>query len=332
MSESTGEQAIQAIFDSAVQHGYRRVKIKYAGGEPTLQFERVMRWHRLAQARSQQERIDLEAVILTNATLLTPEMAESLKALGIRVMVSIDGLAETHDAQRPTVGGRGSSSTVRQGIRLLLDAGLTPFATITVTHFSLPGVKALVEWLLDVNVPFTLNFERPVTPRGLRQAARDNQDAIAALQAVFESIEAALPPYSLLEGLIDRANFAQAHTHTCGVGSSYVVIDHHGRVSQCQMHLHQPVGMLAEADPVSLIREAVGGIHNLPVAEKEGCTTCEWRHWCAGGCPLQTYAATGRYDVKSPYCDVYKAVYPRLLRLEGLRLLRYGQPEQFFAC
>jgi len=39
---------------------------------------------------------------------------------------------------------------------------------------------------------------------------------------------------------------------------------------------------------------------------------------------LLTYKATGRYDVKSPYCRVYKAIYPELLKLEGLRLLKYA--------
>jgi len=45
--------------------------------------------------------------------------------------------------------------------------------------------------------------------------------------------------------------------------------------------------------------------------------------WCAGGCPLATYRATGRYDVKSPNCNIYRALFPEALRLEGLRLLKY---------
>lgn len=39
------------------------------------------------------------------------------------------------------------------------------------------------------------------------------------------------------------------------------------------------------------------GIQNLPVEEKEGCRTCEWKYWCTGGCSLATHRATGRYDV-----------------------------------
>jgi hypothetical protein len=43
---------------------------------------------------------------------------------------------------------------------------------------------------------------------------------------------------------------------------------------------------------------------------------------------LTTYRATGRYDVKSPNCNIYKALFPEALRLEGLRLLKYqNDPE-----
>ncbi|HNF93684.1 MAG TPA: radical SAM protein, partial [Anaerolineales bacterium] len=51
--------------------------------------------------------------------------------------------------------------------------------------------------------------------------------------------------------------------------------------------------------------------------------TCEWKHWCTGGCPLETHRVTGRYNVKSPNCNIYKALFPEALRLEGLRLWKY---------
>jgi uncharacterized protein len=38
---------------------------------------------------------------------------------------------------------------------------------------------------------------------------------------------------------------------------------------------------------------------------------------------VATYRATGRYDVQSPNCAIYQALYPELLRLEGQRLLHW---------
>jgi uncharacterized protein len=94
------------------------------------------------------------------------------------------------------------------------------------------------------------------------------------------------------------------------------------------MHIRKPVTSVNANDPLAVIRSDQIGVQNLPVVEKEGCRTCEWKNWCAGGCPITTHRATGRYDVKSPNCKIYKALYPEALRLEGLRLLKCGNGTQ----
>ena len=90
------------------------------------------------------------------------------------------------------------------------------------------------------------------------------------------------------------------------------------------MEIERPVTSVHATDPLAEIRLYADGFQNLPAVEKEGCRDCTWRNWCAGGCSLLTYRMTGRNDVKSPYCNVYKALFPEMLRLEGLRLLKWG--------
>jgi uncharacterized protein len=103
-----------------------------------------------------------------------------------------------------------------------------------------------------------------------------------------------------------------------------VVIDHHGDVSKCHMEIERTLGSVFSADPLQLVRRDNTTLRNLPVVEKEGCRDCTWRFWCSGGCAVATFRATGRYDIKSPNCNIYKAIYPQALRLEGLRLLKYA--------
>jgi uncharacterized protein len=109
------------------------------------------------------------------------------------------------------------------------------------------------------------------------------------------------------------------------VGQDYIVIDQHGRVAKCHMEIERTLGDVFSADPLTLVRQDRTSALNLLVEEKEGCRDCTWRYWCSGGCSVATFRATGRYDVKSPNCNIYKAVYPDALRLEGLRLLRYAR-------
>jgi len=104
-----------------------------------------------------------------------------------------------------------------------------------------------------------------------------------------------------------------------------VVIGPEGGVAKCHMEIERTLGDVFHDDPLELVRRDTRTTLNLLVEEKEGCRDCTWRHWCAGGCPVATFRATGRYDIKSPNCAIYKAIYPPALRLEALRLLKYAQ-------
>jgi uncharacterized protein len=89
------------------------------------------------------------------------------------------------------------------------------------------------------------------------------------------------------------------------------------------MEIERTLGDVFKDDPFLVIHKDQG-VQNLSSDEKEGCRTCTWKYWCSGGCSVATYRATGRYDVKSPNCDIYKAIYPEAIRLEGLRILKYA--------
>jgi uncharacterized protein len=91
------------------------------------------------------------------------------------------------------------------------------------------------------------------------------------------------------------------------------------------MEIERTLGSVLCDDPLLLVRQDQGGVQNLSVEEKEGCRDCTWRYWCSGGCPITTYRATGRYDLKSPNCEIYRTIFPRAIRLEGLRILKYAQ-------
>ncbi len=323
LSLENGRAAIAATFRSAVAHHYQGVKLKYAGGESLIRFPFVVELHQYAQSLAAQHNLALDGVVLSNGVLLTADAIHTMRALGLRLMISLDGLGEAHDSQRPYADGRGSFTDVVRGITLAQEHGLTPDISITVSGRNAAGLPALLRWILARDLPFSLNFyrenDRSAAHDGLRL---EEAQIIAGMQAAFAEIEANLPPRSLLASLVDRANLATPHQRTCGVGHSYLVFDQHGRASQCQMHQGQPITDAHAADPLALIRADQVGIQNLPVQEKEGCRDCAWKNWCTGGCPLVTYRATGRYDVQSPNCHIYKTLYPAALRLEGLRLLK----------
>ena len=139
------------------------------------------------------------------------------------------------------------------------------------------------------------------------------------MKSAYRVFEEYLPVYPFLNGLLDRVQ-GQAHSRTCGAGTSYLVVTHEGKLAQCHMCLDEPVAQRVGDDALSLV--AAGFLDNIEIEAKEGCANCLYRYLCTAGCPLETYRVTGRWDVRQPHCRIYRSLLPDALRLEGLRLLK----------
>ncbi len=375
MSPEVGRAAVDGALRSAQAHGFRALKLKYAGGEPTLNLPTLRAVHEHARVRAAQTGLELREVVLTNGTALTPALLTWLRDEGIRLSVSLDGLGPAHDGQRMAAGGDGSFAAVAEGVERALALGLTPHLSITVTARNVDGLAGAVAFALDRGLPFNLNFVRPAPGRpdltptperliaGLRAALSEierrlqsppnlpsairNPPSVPNLQSAIRNppsapnlpsaicnlpsapnLQSAIrnPPsapnlQSAICNLLDRCDFGFPHRHPCGAGHAYLVVGPEGRVARCHMEMERAVGTIWEEDPLAAVR-AEDGFRNPPVEEKDECRECPWRYVCAGGCPLIAQWHRGTPLAPSPYCAVYRAVLPELLRLEGLRILR----------
>lgn len=325
MDETVGRAAVEAVIRSAVDHGFQAVKLKYAGGEASLNHRLMVALHAYAQALADQHGLRLDATLLSNGVALSPRLIEALKTYGIRVMISLDGVGHQHDAQRPTVNGGPSFHFVERTVTRLTEEGHPPHLSITITNRNLEGLADAVRFALERDLTFSLNlFRDNDCAASFGDLRYEEQAMVSALDEAFGVIEELLPSWSVLGSILDRGQLLQPRQRSCGVGQDYVVIDQRGQVAKCHMEIERTIGDVFSDDPLQLVRQDETTAQNLAVEEKEGCRTCTWRYWCSGGCAVATFRATGRYDIKSPNCNIYKAIYPRALRLEGLRLLKYA--------
>ena len=327
MDETTGRAAVEAVIGSALRHGFTAVKLKYAGGEASLNHRLMMSLHAHAQALTDAHGLELHATLLSNGVALRPSLIRSLKASSINVMISLDGVGARHDVQRPSVNGRPSFHLVERTITRLIEEQYPPHLSTTITRRNADGVPDVVRFALERGLTFSLNFFRDNDCAASFPDLRYEEEVMtSALLAGFAVIEEFLPPWSVLGSVLDRGQLLEPRQRTCGVGQDYVVIDQRGRVAKCHMEIERTLGDVFRDDPLQVIRQDKTAVQNLLVEEKEGCRDCTWRYWCSGGCAIAAFRATGRYDIKSPNCNIYKAIYPEALRLEGLRLLKYAVP------
>lgn len=323
MSKTTGRKTIKRIFQTAQKHHFKNIKIKYAGGEPTLKFGLIKKLSAQAQSLSKDSGINLQQVILSNGTNINPQDAEWIVENNVRLMISVDGLDAIHDKMRPFSDGRGSFQIVGQTIdKVLLPNGVAPLVTITITQQNAADVADVVRWALKRDLQISLNFYRH-KPNSLLDLAAEENALINGMLSTYKVYEEMLPIRPFLNGLLDRVQVG-CHLQTCGVGSSYLVINHEGGLTQCQMLLDNPIAanLKEDEDLFSLI--AQGPIRNFSINQKtiKICQECILRYHCTGGCPLETFRASGDWDAPSPNCNIYRKLFPRALRLEGLRILK----------
>ncbi len=332
MSAATGRRAVDAIIRAAQERGLHHVRLKFGGGEPLLNFERVLTIYDYARQCAQANALTVSGVVMSNGTLLEQHHIAELKTRGLKLMISIDGMDGVVD-ERVFANGESSQPSVLRAIKWAIDGGLAPHLSITLKPHTLDAATNLVERALANDLTFALNFRRECATTPTADAISYHEQAmIEGMRGILAVIEDWLKRsplrWSLLRGLLDRVNLAIPHQYPCGVGRNYLVIDHQGRVAMCHMQLAHPISTVDRPSPLTDVIHNYEGVQNVPVDEKVGCQTCEWRYWCAGGCPLETYRFTMRYDASSPNCVIYRALMPSIVRLEGLRLLHLTNPGQ----
>jgi uncharacterized protein len=327
MSEAIAQKSIKKIIEGAKEHGFKKITVKFSGGECLLELSKVLDLVHLGRKLAKQAKIEIDFAVLTNGVLLTEEVSKKLKEENIRAAVSLDGLEKYHDAQRIFANGLGSFKFVEKGIENLLKAKVPFNVSVTITSKNVENIPELTKYLLGKNIPFVFNFYRE-NPFVKEKLEGDDKKLVEFLKKAYRIIYENPPRYSLINGLLDRVSFKRPHLYNCGMGNNYIVVRQDGKIVPCQMTLEKPIGSIDDKDLIETMK--IGNFvkpKNLTVEGKNPCNTCQWKYICCGGCPLLTYEQKGRYTVNSPYCAVYKALIPEVLQIEAKRLIKYGFEE-----
>lgn len=317
MSVETGRYAVDRLVGMAVRHGYTSLKLKYAGGEPTLGFPIIRAIHARAARQAAETGLALEEVLLTNGVGVTDTMLDFVALEGMQLMVSLDGGPLVHDQVRAGKNGQSTYAAVVDTVERALERGLHPLISITLTALNLCGAKEAVSFALERNLPFNLNFYRECLADSVASSSLV-PDVTLLMEEILEIFDVIrmYPTYPLpLTGILDRTRLDILHSYACSAGRDYLAVGTRGQMSACQMLLEEPWASLSDADPLGVVRQRGASVFK-PVDEHPECQSCLWRAACSGGCPLVRGT-----EIHTRYCLVYRALFPELIRLEASRLI-----------
>lgn len=114
MSFETAKKAI----DYALTHSRginTSLSVAFYGGEPLINFDLIKQC--ISYIENKTENKKMRYSMTTNGTLLTDEIIEYLMEKDFKLLISLDGIKETHDMNRKFVNGQGSYDTVMSNIK-----------------------------------------------------------------------------------------------------------------------------------------------------------------------------------------------------------------------
>jgi len=159
--ELTTEEGKNLIDDLAA---FGAPVILFSGGEPLIRSD-LLELAQYATAKG------MRAVISTNGTLITREVADQLRKINLSyVGVSLDGLQKTHDRFR---GSKGAFAKAIEGIRNCREAGIKVGIRFTVNKHNLSDVPSMFDLLRDEKIERMCFYHLVYTGRGSKLREED---------------------------------------------------------------------------------------------------------------------------------------------------------------
>ena len=324
MSLQTAKDAARFLIDNARAAGGVTPEINFFGGEPMLEFERVIR--PLAEWVHGELGERCRFSITTNGTLLTEENIRFMRRHGFGLLLSMDGAKEVQDYNRPLAGGGGSFELLRPIVPLVLAAW--PAATFRMTAIpascerSFEGAlwaeaQGFRSFFITPNVfePWD-GAAREALSAGLGRYARHYAESRAAggRPIRFTELERAEAQLDELEEAERRGAYRSSPrcraAGKCGLGASrWAAVHPDGGLYACQELTSSGgedspfyIGSIYSGADNGRRRALMGSFDALP-AGSERCAHCELDRICDGGCAANNFLATGRLgEPPEVYC------------------------------
>ena len=293
----------------------------FSGGEPLVRKD-------LPELAAYAVEKGMRAVISTNGTLITPELARTLKAIGLSyVGISLDGMEAVNDKFR---GVKGAYKAALDGIRNSQAAGIKVGLRFTINKFNVAEIPNIFDLLEEMDIPRVCFYHLVYAGRGSKLVEEDcdHAETRKAVDLIIDRTKAlhdkgldkevltvdnhADGPYVYLRLLKENPERAgevlellrMNEGNNSGRGIGCVSWD--GQVHADQFWRHYSFGNVRER-PFSEIWTDLSNPLMMRLKEKKKyvtgrCATCRWLDICAGNFRVRAEAVYGDVWAPDPAC------------------------------
>jgi 12,18-didecarboxysiroheme deacetylase len=315
--ELTTEQGKELIDDLAK---FGVPVILFSGGEPLMRKDLpVLAEYAVSKG--------MRAVISTNGTLITKEVAKKLKEIGLSyVGISLDGLEEIHDHFR---GKKGAYQKAMEGIKNCQEAGIKVGLRFTMNKINVKDIPGIFDLLEEKDIPRVCFYHLVYAGRGSKIIEEDlsHEETRAAVDLIMKETKRlhdnnkpkevltvdnhADGPYLYLKMLEENPEEAAKVLELLEMnegnnsGRGFGCISWDGQVHADQFWRHYSFGNIKDT-PFSKIwtdtsNELMGQLKDKKKHVQGKCATCRWLSVCGGNFRVRA-EATGDLWSPDPAC------------------------------
>jgi Fe-coproporphyrin III synthase len=293
----------------------------FSGGEPLVRKD-------LPELAAYAVNKGMRAVVSTNGTLITPQIAQILKDIGLSyVGISIDGMEEINDRFR---GVKGAFKLALKGIENCKKAGIKVGLRFTINKSNVGQISEIFKLLEEMEIPRVCFYHLVYSGRGSELVKEDlsHEESRKAVDLIMDLTKQlhdrnnfkevltvdnhADGPYLYLRLLKENPERAQKvlellemnEGNSSGIGIGCISWD--GEVYADQFWRHYSFGNVRNR-PFSDIWGDTSDPLMKKLKEKKKyakgrCSTCRWLDICAGNFRVRSEAVTGDVWAPDPAC------------------------------
>jgi len=317
-NELSTEQGKQLIDDLA---DFGSPVMLFSGGEPLVRKD-------LPQLAAYAVEKGMRAVISTNGTLITPEMARNLKEIGLSYIgISLDGMEEINDRFR---GVSGAFRSALEGIKNSQAAGIKVGLRFTVNKFNVNEIPKIFQLLEEMDIPRVCFYHLVYAGRGTELVKEDltHEGTRAAVDLIIDETRRLFDkgkpkevltvdnhadgPYIYLrllkenparaKDVLELLKWNEGNNSGRGIGC----VSWDGEVYADQFWRHHSFGNIKDR-PFSQIwmdtsETLMGKLKEKKKHVKGRCATCNWLDVCGGNFRVRAEAVSGDIWAPDPAC------------------------------
>jgi len=320
MCFEVAKEAVDKYLAILRRHQKTKARISFSGGEPLLAWSVIEQVLEYCKADYGTE-FTFQFSLTTNASLITPDIAQSLKRYDVGLASSIDGSREGNDHVRVTNTGKGTYEMIIWGLHNL-EAAEYPLRVVGATINGL-NYHCLDETIVDLAIKHKIS------------TVRIDVDVIGTVDVPIEEVVKkimSIRTYAKSKGVdvsgfwdrpfknLKKSTIDSRGVAFCGaVQGKTLCVGPSGAIYACG-YSNLQIGTLGEIDSLA---EPGGKYQELVsrrlTGEPEFCRGCMIEGQCGGGCEITQEFAQARTTAKVELmCDFFRQMTRELLfeRLE----------------